>query len=140
MCFTGGFALAMMTEPSVVAPVVSQPSLPLVMGLGADKRAAAIDASAEEIACAKKRFTEEGLSMIGLRFFGDSLVRDERFATYKSHFGSSFKAIEIAPEEALPAYDRPAHSVLTVNLREDGETKKAEQEVIAFFKSQTAGK
>ena len=29
MCFTGGFALAMMTEPSVVAPVLSQPSLPL---------------------------------------------------------------------------------------------------------------
>ena len=29
MCFTGGFALAMMTEPAVVAPVLSQPSLPL---------------------------------------------------------------------------------------------------------------
>ena len=29
MCFTGGFALAMMTDPSVVAPVVSQPSLPI---------------------------------------------------------------------------------------------------------------
>src|SRR6201986_5214231 len=28
MCFTGGFALAMMTEPSVVAPVLSQPSMP----------------------------------------------------------------------------------------------------------------
>jgi dienelactone hydrolase len=36
MCFTGGFALAMMTEPSVVAPVLSQPSLPL-----GKKRAAA---------------------------------------------------------------------------------------------------
>ena len=29
MCFTGGFALGMMTEPSVVAPVLSQPSLPI---------------------------------------------------------------------------------------------------------------
>ena len=29
MCFTGGFALAMMSEPSVIAPVLSQPSLPL---------------------------------------------------------------------------------------------------------------
>lgn len=29
MCFTGGFALAMATDPSVVAPVLSQPSLPL---------------------------------------------------------------------------------------------------------------
>src|ERR1700728_4735124 len=32
MCFTGGFALAMMTEPSVVAPVLSQPSLPIASG------------------------------------------------------------------------------------------------------------
>ncbi len=29
MCFTGGFALAMMTEPAVVAPVLSQPSMPM---------------------------------------------------------------------------------------------------------------
>ncbi|MFB2351093.1 hypothetical protein, partial [Priestia megaterium] len=29
MCFTGGFALAMMTEPAMVAPVLAQPSPPL---------------------------------------------------------------------------------------------------------------
>ena len=29
MCFTGNFALTMMLEPSVLAPVLSQPSLPL---------------------------------------------------------------------------------------------------------------
>jgi dienelactone hydrolase len=29
MCLTGGFALAMMVEPAVVAPVLSQPSIPL---------------------------------------------------------------------------------------------------------------
>jgi dienelactone hydrolase len=29
MCFTGGYALAMMTEPAVVAPVLSQPSMPI---------------------------------------------------------------------------------------------------------------
>jgi len=32
MCFTGGYALAMMTEPSVVAPVLSQPSMPVPFG------------------------------------------------------------------------------------------------------------
>ena len=45
MCFTGGFALAMMTEPSVVAPVLSQPSLPLA-GKNSPK-ASGIDASSE---------------------------------------------------------------------------------------------
>ena len=29
MCFTGNFALTMMLEPSMLAPVLSQPSLPL---------------------------------------------------------------------------------------------------------------
>ena len=29
MCFTGGFGLAMMADPSVIAPVLSQPSVPL---------------------------------------------------------------------------------------------------------------
>src|SRR6516165_11058042 len=43
MCFTGGFALAMMTEPAVVAPVLSQPSLPLA-GKNSPK-ASGIDAS-----------------------------------------------------------------------------------------------
>jgi dienelactone hydrolase len=32
MCFTGGFALAMMTEPAVTAAVLSQPSLPISGG------------------------------------------------------------------------------------------------------------
>ena len=35
MCFTGNFALAMMTEPAVVAPVLSQPSMPLPLAPGA---------------------------------------------------------------------------------------------------------
>ena len=38
MCFTGGFALAMMTEPAVVAPVLSQPSMPARLGPDARRR------------------------------------------------------------------------------------------------------
>src|SRR3954471_17577110 len=85
MCFTGGFALAMMTEPSVVAPVLSQPSLPL-----GKKNAARLDASPTEIACAKRRFEDEDLSMIGLRFHGDPFVPPERFETLKREFGDKF--------------------------------------------------
>ncbi len=83
MCFTGGFALAMMTEPAVVAPVLSQPSLPLPLGA---RRSVAIGVSPDEIACAKRRFENEDLSMIGLRFFGDRAVPDARFDSYKRIF------------------------------------------------------
>jgi dienelactone hydrolase len=136
MCFTGGYALAMMTEPSVVAPVLSQPSMPLAAG--SKKRAAAIDASPTEIACAKERFAKENLSMIGLRFFGDAAVPDARFDTYKRTFGNKFEAIEIAAKDAEPG-PMGAHSVLTVNLqdRPGTPTKRAEERVIQFFKERT---
>lgn len=133
MCFTGNFALAMMTEPAVVAPVLAQPSLPI----GADKkRQASIGVSPDEIACAKRRFRDEDLSMIGLRFHGDPYVPDARFATLKATFGDRFEAIELDPKDGLPGFGMPPHSPLTVNLRDDdpqGPTKRAERRVIEFF-------
>ena len=135
MCFTGGFALAMMTEPAVVAPVLSQPSNPI---LGRDK-ASALDASPAEIACAKRRFDEEDLSMIGLRFTGDGFVPPERFETLKAAFGDRFEAIEIDNADALQGTGVPPHSVLTIHLddRPGTRTKAAEERVIAFFKART---
>ncbi|HTW33144.1 MAG TPA: dienelactone hydrolase family protein [Rhizomicrobium sp.] len=134
MCFTGGYALAMMTEPSVVAPVLSQPSMPL-----RKKNAAGIDASPAEIACAKDRLEKENLSMIGLRFHGDPLVPAERFDTLKKTFGNRFEAIELDPKDAAPGPLKNPHSVLTVNLedRPGTSTKRAEERVIAFFKERT---
>jgi dienelactone hydrolase len=134
MCFTGGFALAMMTEPSVVAPVVAQPSLPLA-GKNA-RRSASIGASAREIACVRQRMGDEDLSMIGLRFASDAFVPDARFETYRREFGERFEAIELADEDAARSPMAP-HSVLTLHLREDGPTKAAEQRVLAFFRERT---
>jgi dienelactone hydrolase len=132
MCFTGGFALAMMTEPSVVAPVLSQPSLPL-----GGKGRAMIDASPAEIACARRRFDEEDLSMIGLRFAGDNLVPGERFAALKTAFGERFEAIELPDEDALQGTGMAPHSVLTIHFVDEAgsPTKRAEERVIAFFRT-----
>ena len=134
MCLTGGFALAMMTEPSVIAPVLSQPSLPFTVGKA---RLRAIDASPDEISCARDRFKTEGLSMIGLRFKGDPHVGDERFARYRREFGEAFEAIEIDDMATNPDATTFPHSVLTVHLNDadpEGQTKQAEARVIAFFK------
>lgn len=135
MCFTGGFALSMMTEPAMVAPVLSQPSLPL--GSKNPRRAAGIGASPAEVACAKRRFAEEDLSMIGLRFFDDPFVPDARFDTLKREFGDRFEAIELDPKDAAPGPLKHPHSVLTINLAEDGPTKAAEARVIRFFRDRT---
>lgn len=137
MCFTGNFALAMMTEPAVVAPVLSQPSLPLPVGA---RRKPALGVSPAEIACAKRRFESEDLSLLGLRFRDDPFVPDGRFDTYKRTFGTRFEAIEIDAAHAKPDPRMRPHSVLTVHLRDDdpeGPTKRAEQRVIQFFKERT---
>ncbi len=138
MCFTGGFALAMMTEASVIAPVLAQPSLPIAMG--SKRRAAGIDVSPSEIACAKRRFEAENLSMIGLRFHGDPAVPPERFDTLKTLFGDRFEAIELDAKDALPDPLLPAHSVLTLHLDNrdpNGPTRQAQDRVVEFFRHRT---
>jgi dienelactone hydrolase len=135
MCFTGGLALAMVTEPAMVAPVLSQPSLPMVMGDA--KRAAGIDAAPAEIACARRRHAEDGLSVMGLRFFGDPFVPDARFETYRRELGEAFEAIELDPKDAAPGPMAHPHSVLTINLADHGPTKEAEARVLAYFRERT---
>jgi dienelactone hydrolase len=131
MCFTGGFALAMMTEPAVVAPVLSQPSLPL--GPGAQAK---IDASPEEIACVKRRMTDEDLSMIGLRFQSDRLVPDARFARLRAEFGDRFEAVELADADGRAGGGMAPHAVLTLHLddRPGSGTRRAKDRVIEFFR------
>jgi dienelactone hydrolase len=131
MCFTGGYALAMMTEPSVVAPVLSQPSMPV-----GKKGAAMIDASPAEIACAKRRFEDEDLSLLGLRFKSDGFVPDARFDMLEATFGKHFERVDLEDRDALPGTGMPPHSVLTLHqIDEPGSvTKEVEERVIAFFK------
>jgi dienelactone hydrolase len=141
MCFTGNFALAMMTEPSVVAPVLSQPSLPLPMGPGGKARAAGLGVSPAEIACARRRLEDEDLTVLGLRFKGDPFVSPERFEAFQAALGARFEAIELEPADAQPDPRMAPHSVLTLHLKDDdpdGPTKRTEERVIAFFKARTA--
>jgi len=141
MCFTGNFALAMMTEPSVVAPVLSQPSLPMGIGPGGKVRAPGLGVSPAEIACVRRRLEDEDLIVLGLRFKGDPFVSTERFEAFRAALGPRFEAIELEPADAEPDPRMAPHSVLTLHLKDgdpDGPTKKVEARVIAFFKDRTA--
>jgi dienelactone hydrolase len=128
MCFTGGFALAMMTEPAVVAPVLSQPSMPAIGG-----GKGFIDASAAEIACARRRFEAEDLSLLGLRYKSDRLVPDARFDRYAAEFGDRFERVELEDADARTGTGMAPHSVLTVHLPDSGPGKAAETRTIDFF-------
>lgn len=145
MCFTGGFALAMMTDPSVVVPVLSQPSLPLCMGPGGARRRGGLDISSADLEAAKTRLEAEDLSVMGLRFHGDPLVPEERFDTLARELGPRFERIELQPEDAARPEGNPMapHSVLTVHLDDsdpDGPTRQVEQKVIEFFSTRTGAR
>jgi len=133
MCLTGNFALAMMMEPALIAPVLSQPSLPFP--LDAERRAA-LHVSPEELENLRSR-AAAGCSVLGLRFTEDPLVPPERFATLRRELGDRFEAIEIDSAVSRPSRN-PAgpHSVLTEDLidKEGHPTIAARDRVLAFFR------
>jgi dienelactone hydrolase len=102
MCFSGGFALGMMVDDLMVAPVLSQPSLPLPVG---SKRAADLHLSPDDAAAVAER-AAEGCQVLGLRFTEDRAV-GSRFETLRELLGDAFIAVE------LPSAKRSDHSVLT---------------------------
>ena len=136
MCFTGGFALAMMVDDVVVAPVLSQPSLPFAIGAA---RRRDLGISDEDLARVKARCGEEpNLCVLGLRFTGDRAVPAERFARLREELGDRFVAVELdsSPGNAH-GHPRAAHSVLTEHLQDrDGTpTHDALNQVLDFLRT-----
>lgn len=135
MCFTGNFALSMMLEPAMIAPVLSQPSLPL-------DNPAAIEIAPDELAKVRERLEGENLTVRAYRFAGDSFCRAERFAAYAQALGPRFEE-RVLPDTAANT-DVPTffsrhvptpHSVVTVHLidKVGQPTIDARDEILAFF-------
>jgi len=133
MCMTGNFALSLMVDPTVMAPVLSQPSLPF--GVTRSRRAG-IHLSPEDLVTVKRR-CEEGVRVLGMRFTHDPMCPGARFETLRRELGPAFEGIEIDSGPGNPwNISRAAHSVLTLELvdEEGHPTKKALDRVLSFFR------
>lgn len=117
MCFSGGFALGMMVDDIMLAPVLSQPSMPFAIG---KTRRADLNLSPDDAAAIAER-AGAGCQVLGLRFTGDKLVGD-RFSSLRELLGDAFIAIE------LPSAKSNDHSVLTEQRDEASVTR-----VLDFF-------
>jgi len=134
MCFTGNFALSLMLEPVVRAPVLSQPSLPMF-------RRGGMHIAPEELAAVKERLEREDLTVLAYRFEGDSFCRAERFAAYQAALGDRFVGRVLPDSAANPdAPMRNPHSVVTYHLidREGEPTRQALDEILGFFRTRLA--
>ncbi|MEX2254673.1 MAG: dienelactone hydrolase family protein [Acidimicrobiia bacterium] len=132
MCFTGGFALGMMLDDRMLAPVLSQPSLPFPIG---KKRKAAVGISDADLAAVAER-ANGGACLMGLRFTEDVAVPAARFETLRRALGEKFIAVEIDSSKGNPhGFKRRAHSVLTEDFVDEpgNPTVDAMERVLAFF-------
>jgi hypothetical protein len=135
MCFTGNFALTMMLEPSMLAPVLAQPSLPL-------KEPAALEIAPDEIETVRDRLERENLTVLAYRFKGDQICKAERFAAYAAALGNRFVGRELpdsaANTDVAPFFARYVaypHSVVTQHLIDEAgqPTIAARDEILSFF-------
>lgn len=135
MCFTGNFALTMMLEPAMLAPVLSQPSLPL-------NDPAGLEIAPGEIEAVRQRLERENLSVLAYRFEGDRFCTAQRFAAYAEALGERFiervlpdnsANTDVAPFTAH--YVTCPHSVVTAHLIDEAgqPTIAARDEILAFF-------
>jgi dienelactone hydrolase len=135
MCFTGNFALTMMLEPSMLAPVLSQPSLPM-------NDPAGLEITPDEIVAVRQRLDRDDLTVMAYRFEGDRFCTAQRFAAYSQALGERFIG-RVLPDNAAnpdtPPFFRQVvacpHSVVTAHLiDEEGQpTTAARDEILAFF-------
>jgi dienelactone hydrolase len=138
MCFTGGFALAMMVDDAVIAPVLSQPSLPFPLTRA---RRRDVGLSPDDIVRVQER-AAAGVCVLGLRFTGDKASPPERFEHLRELLGDAFVAVEIDSSKGNPhGHKQMAHSVLTEDLddRPGTPTRDALDQVLEFFKDRLAG-
>lgn len=118
MCFSGGFALGMMVDDVMVAPVLSQHSFPVPRGKG--EASGNLGLSPDDEAAVIQR-AADGCQVLGLRFTEDRMV-GTRFDTLREQLGDAFIAIE------LPSQSKRDHSVLT-EQRDDASVER----VLEFF-------
>jgi dienelactone hydrolase len=90
MCFAGGFALAMMVDASVAAPVLAQPSAPFAVG---KKRARDLNLSPADLTVVKER-AAAGCQVLGLRYLKDPAV-GQRFERLTEEIGDAFIKVEL---------------------------------------------
>ena len=135
MCFTGNFALTMMLEPAMLAPVLCQPSLPLDDPAG-------LEIAPDELAAVRERLDQGNLTVLAYRFAGDRFCRAQRFAAYTRALGERFIGRVLRDSAANPdvapffaQHVASPHSVVTAHLIDAaGEaTLAARDEILAFF-------
>lgn len=138
MCLTGGFALAMMVDGHVAAPVLSQPSLPFPVS---PSRRHHTDIDPDSLERVREQ-TERGARVMGLRFSHDPICPPQRFEQLREVLGDAFLVVEIDSSPGNPhGIPRTAHGVLVHDHvpEPDHPTEEARHRVVQFLRERLGG-
>ena len=139
MCFSGGFALAAAVDDVVLAPVLSQPSVPFPLGATRKRDLGLAPDEADRIVARTK---DDGLCVLGMRFSEDGLVPRERFAHLRERLGDAFEVIELDSSPGnTGGFAKNAHSVITAEVRDRPEHPAlgARNRVVEFLRERLTG-
>ncbi|MEZ0580760.1 dienelactone hydrolase family protein [Nocardioides sp. MH1] len=119
MCFTGGFALGMMVDAAVAAPVLCQPSVPYAV---TPSRARDVNLSPADLSVVKER-AAGGCEVLGLQYAGDPMT-GRRFDTLERELGDAFIRVDFPGRR---------HATVTRHRQQEGVDK-----VVAFLREKLA--
>lgn len=106
MCLTGGYALAMLADAPVAAPVLAQPASPTPVGRA---RRADLGLNPRDLESVKAK-VKAGCEVLGLRYMDDPAV-GTRFDTLRRELGENFIAVEFPGRK---------HATLTEHRQQSG--------------------
>lgn len=106
MCLTGGYALAMLADAPVAAPVLAQPASPAPVGRA---RKADLGLSPRDLESVRSKVAA-GCQVLGLRYERDPAV-GTRFDTLRRELGDNFIAVEFPGRQ---------HATLTEHRQQEG--------------------
>lgn len=132
MCLTGGLAIPLLVEPSLMAPVLSQPSLPMNPF---DR--ASVGCSEEDLEFACKRSKKENIPVLGFKFSNDILSSNDKFKLLKFQLGDLFVDTIIDSSVGNPNnIPLHAHAVFTTHYEDtpNHPTREAFEKLVKFYR------
>jgi dienelactone hydrolase len=139
MCVTGAFAIPLILERSVTAPIAAQPGVPFsatfrATGLGKGPWMSQLNISDADLESAAARARTDGISIIAVRFEKDRICPAERLDRLKQAFGTQFIRRELPGGSFL----QPPHATLTAGYESAPDdpsepTRQLFREVVAFL-------
>ena len=145
MCLTGGFAIPLVLERAVVAPVCAQPAVPfskryVALGIGKGPWARALNVSDDDVRGAAARLERDDLKLLAFRFDSDRICVADKMDRLEAEFGDRVEVHELqTPWWSRVRLPTPPHAVFTYeyekakNAGPNHPTRRAFETLVGFF-------